>query len=463
VKRITVTGAALLIALAVGAALPSVSLASAAGSAIEGPLVSSPLLTPEVAVSAYVSPLLALEEATLLQRRIPSVRASEAIGVQSEIAQSHLVRKLEVAMAGGFAGVWFEAASAELRVGVTSTVGREAAEAVSARAGLANHVVVTPVHSTWAQLRSAQKRWNSRLAKLAPAQAETALAPQSNAMDVTLTSAVPPAMRDELARAASRADVNVLVSSARAAHSPDTPQAATACKPFVKGAAYCDPSITSGVTIGTSTTPKLCTAGPLAIPRGGTKNTTFLLTAGHCISTVGEPWFSLNRSGSKGEIGTVQSFVFSKSGDFAAIQVAPGFWTNPEAKNPVFAVMARWGVANPTKSYPVIGEGTPIVGAMSCHEGMVSGESCGTITKLMGTLVQKTFTVEGLVEVQGAKGEGGDSGGPWFSINTKNELLMEGTHSGEKSATGNLVFEPLRTTLAALNLELLTVSNEVRP
>jgi hypothetical protein len=252
--------------------------------------------------------LFAHEAAALTSQGLSFARAVQAIGVQNDLAQANLVGKLEAAMAGSYAGVWFDATTAKLHVGVATTASRTLVAGIVERAGLAADVAVTPVHSTWVQLLAAQGRWDRKLNGLfARREAETALAPQHNAVTVTLSSSLPLPRRGALEHEAATANVNVLVSVVPPAQLSITRDfQSVACRPFARGAAFWDKPITSGVTIEPAV--GRCTAGPLAIPRTGTKNSTFLLTAGHCFDSKGEIWFSSSRSGTKAEIG--KSFEF---------------------------------------------------------------------------------------------------------------------------------------------------------
>jgi hypothetical protein len=432
------------------------------------PLLSSETTPPPAfatLTAASANSLLADEKAVLTRRGISPARASQAIGVESKVARTDLARKIEVAMGRAYAGLWFEPTAAQLHIGVTSPAGRRAAAGVVARAGLAADVIETPVRSTWGELLATQNRWNRRLAGLFEREdVETALVPERNAISVTLSSSVPLPERAVIEREASTADVNVVVSVTPSPQLSATPQSnATKCKEFSEKQAYCNKSITSGVRI-ESGNGEGCTAGPLTIPRADKSETT-LLTAGHCIKSgggVGEIWYAFNYEGMRQKIGTAKSLIENTEGDYGAIQVEQsGYWVN-SGNPPVYALTAEWKQKE-EKSYPVKGERTPIVSKqINCHEGQSTGESCGSTSALNVTVAFPGVTVGGLVEEMGATGKKGDSGGPWLFVEENKEALMEGTHVGELG-NGNLVYEPLSTITNALNLELLTTANEVRP
>ncbi len=435
-------GALVLIIACVCAVGASSSDAYAPAGATEDSLLTYfpiPATTP-----GYVSPLLAKEIAVLTREGMSYARAIQAIAVQGRIEQADLPRKLQASMGRAYAGVWFNGAAAQLHIGVTSRASRQKAERIAARANLADSVNITPVRSTMAQLLATQKQWNHKLTKLfARDEVKTGLEPQRNAVSVTLSSSVPPSQLAQLRREAASAGVNVFVTTVAGALRL-VPLAKTECNNFVRNEAYCNKSITPGVTIKNAA--GICTAGPEAIPTAN-KAERVLLTAGHCIAPGGEgsEWKALNRKAEEGLIGKARKFSFGSAavggakGDFGEILIeAPpgGAWQTGIANNPVFAVSAEWKKKEET-SYPVKGERAPTVGNVSCHEGQTSGESCGKITQLNVTLKASNVYIEGLVEVVGTKeaekellGEGGDSGGPWLFIETSNEVLMEGTHVG---------------------------------
>jgi len=223
---------------------------------------------------------------------------------------------------------------------------------------------------------------------------------------------------------------------------------------------WCEPSITSGVTITSKV--GICTAGPLAFTEEvvGMKQY-YVLTAGHCIATgggqaeenygyealgrgaperlenpkceegeaaepwKGEEWFAYAKVAGKLEkvlIGRGGSYEYSKTADFGEICIQNPFWT---VAGKVFAVTAEWNEAE--KRFLVRGLLGPEKKPEPCHEGQTTGHSCGKIRtpEVPGT----QFTM-----VRGKKliREGGDSGGPWLALEPNKEALMEGIHSHVK-------------------------------
>jgi len=433
----------------------------------------TPASATAITAQGSIGSLLTRETAVLTRKGLSQTHASRAIDIQSQIAKANLVSKLEAAMGAAFAGVWFNPTAAQLHVGVTSPASERAVSSILARAGLSSAVVETPARFTWAQLQAAQQQWIPRLASLfAHAEVQTALNAQLNSVSITLSSAVPRRERAALQHLAARDDASVRVVRGPLGVTRDG--MSTECSGFKSGAAYCNKTLTSGVTIESFTNKELCTAGPMAIPKTN-KSATYLLTAGHCIKKgggLGGKWYAYTRGGTKQEIGVAAEYYDETKADVGAILINnPGFWVNTSkdrvntSKDPVFADTAEW-TKEPALSHLVEGERQPVKGKTNCHEGQTTGQSCGEIGEVGITANVGGELVEGLVEDIGAMRESGDSGGPWLFIQTKAPypVLMEGTHEGFNGA--KLYYEPMSSifkALTKLNLELLTTANETRP
>ena len=404
-------------------------------------------------------PLYRAELAVLTRQGISPQRAAQQLELQGDVARAELVQKLEATLGREYAGVWYEPEAALLHVGATSAAARTAAEVLAAREGLAARVTETPVGSTWAQLEAEQDRWNRALpGRLGLPDSRTALGAEANSVFVTVATSVPPRNLALLERKANRSPVRVVVGTAPGSTIGKSGQAETKCLPFAEDEAFCSSPLTAGVRIeSTVATTEICTAGPLAIPPVG-KTETYVLTAGHCIEEgggVGETWNAFPKKGEPKKIGTAKAKVFGMGGDVAKIQIEPkSFWTTPNPEIPAFAVTARWSKAE-GKSYPVVGQEAPVEKATVCLEGQTSGEKCGEVKKVVCEKINGT-TVGGLVENTAASANG-DSGGPYLSINAKNEIFVVGTHVAEEDLM------PIGPALAALGLELLTTKNEKRP
>lgn len=480
-KRITVAAACALAALAAGATLAASCYANEpnwGGGLLMASFFGPQSSNPATAVPASVSPLVAQELAVLTNQGLSPDQAMQALDVQAKVANASLPSRLQTAMGSGYAGDWFENAAARFYVGVTSPAGRRSAQAVVAQVGLSGVVTIVHVRSTMAQLLATQNQMNGKLDDLfANEMASTSIEPQHNAVSITLGVGVSTSRLLAVQRAAAAAGANVSVTVAASVKLPFKDQVKE-CVKFTKGIANCDPpSVSAGVGIGTGASPS-CTAGPTAVPMSN-RNERVVLTAGHCIEgTVGTKWSAFNTNSTKLTIGNAIEFRNGSNGtadllgDFGDIRIeATGGWQSSVANNPVLAVTAEWLLPE-EKRYKVKGERTPTTNATDCHEGLESGQACGTIVALNVLGIGGNGKAkEGLVE-DTATGIGGDSGGPWLFAEPEAsgfEALMEGTHVG---AAGTLtVFDPLkqpvagaaRGSLEALSLELLTTANETLP
>jgi hypothetical protein len=199
-----------------------------------------------VVPTALAAPaLLHKELAVLTKHGISLRRASQALDVQSRVAQVDLLGKLQSAMGDAYAGAWFDNAAAQLDVGVTSPQSRRIAEGVAASVGLEGSVALIPVRSTMAQLLAVQEQSNRTLAHLfAREQVATGLEPQRNAVSITLSASVPATDRTAIKRLAATSGVDILVNVTK---DPYLKVKTEACNNFPP--ANCDPSLTAGVSI----------------------------------------------------------------------------------------------------------------------------------------------------------------------------------------------------------------------
>lgn len=418
-----------------------------------------------------VPPPLVGQMEVLTEEGISPARALDALELQDEVADTQLLTRVEAALGRRYAGAWFEPEEARLHIGVTSAKDRRAVEDAVAEAGVQGIVAVTPVHSTWSELQAARDRWNEKLADLfASGQVSTGLNAERNAVSVWIASSVAPRRRAALEQEARAERADVVVSVEPADRLRITAQGKeTVCKEWAENKAFCDKPLTAGVRI-EGAEAEICTAGPLAIPIAD-RSETYVLTAGHCIkgAGAGSSWIALPKEGEEKYIGKAGTFVFNTTGDFGKIKVEPagkiepsGYWLTGEEKRPAYAVTARWSKKE-GKSYPVVGQQVPTVGATTCHQGQTTGEKCGKIeaTEVLVGVNHKGEEVEvdELVKTT-AVAAGGDSGGPYMGITAEGKIYIEGTHVAGNAAFS--YFEPISTSLKELGLELLTTDNELR-
>jgi hypothetical protein len=234
--------------------LQSAAVASTAGSGeppsdpsnLEG-LLSEPFLS-----AAVESDDAATEKqiAVLTRQGLSRALALHALALQQRVSSARLPVKVEAALEGSFAGMWFDNATPQLHIGVTSAQSRRTAEGVVARAGLDDDVTITTVRSTWAELIAVQGEWSKTLAGLvAKGEAMSGLDAEHNAIGITLSSSVPAATRAELERRAARESVNVSVNVVPSSEFRPERAAVTCKEPFASFKAFCEKTITSGVTI----------------------------------------------------------------------------------------------------------------------------------------------------------------------------------------------------------------------
>lgn len=445
-----------------------------------------------VAALAYLDAQgsVASQAAALADRETASGRSPQASGVEAEVARAGLVVKLEAALGDAFGGVWFDAATAQLHVGVTSPLSRRNAEAVAAQAGLAGNVTATAVRWTWAQLGAAQERWNHRLVELFEREpVRTSLAAEDNSVLVEVGASTSASKRAVLERETAAATVEASVEVLPSARLRFTPYAK--CLIFEVLKAHCDPSIVSGVSIEDETVGLGdCTAGPALIktkrPQKAIATETFVLTAGHCIKIgggAGKKWYAINKEQERKEIGKAVDHLTKEVGvgaDGGVIKIEAN-WADAEKNNPVVASIANWNAFNESEPFPVIKQQPPVAGQQACFSGQRSGIKCGKIEKTGLTrqfkdideiVVEEWKEVAELTLENGAGGKG-DSGAPVFAESPyvgKLEGFVEGILVGGASSpeSETIYYQPLSFILAELTKQkkleykLLTSANEKR-
>jgi hypothetical protein len=413
-------------------------------------------------------PLFQLQVAALEREGMSPAQAQRGIEFQRAVDEADLTERLEARLGDAFGGLWFQPSAAELHVGAVSPASRRAAEALAERTGFGDGVVVTPVRSSWNELRAAQAVWNEKLSgPLARGEVVTALDPRSNAVEVRLGSAISSARREALERedplgGASAEFVSMGHSGFGLAETNNR------CREFAEDNAFCDPTPVAGVTI--STTNRICTAGPAVIQQKFTTNTTetFLLTAGHCTKTQ-ETWSSSDKNKNPIEIGKSLIGMTRQAGekvDIGVIKIENAKWQNA-GQIPVNPAVAYWVVGAPHEPIAVGKQQEPAVNRVTCLSGQTTGTACGK-TKATGVNIEEHPE---LVEVARTPlSKEGDSGGPYFTVGELG-AEVEGTLVGNVEEGGKLVadvFTPLKYSFERLetkgyNLKLLTPASEKRP
>jgi len=454
-----------------------------------------------VALLAYAQSSIGDAPEMSSRERTELEQANEASQAEAAISRTGIAAKLAAALGDEFGGVWFDAETAQLYVGVTSPQSRRNAEAVAAQEGMQENVTETSVESTQAELEATQDRWARILADLFElGEVATSLAPQRNALEVEVASSVPSARRAALEREARADGVEVLIDWVPARHLGGLPEAR--CKINAKYAA-CNAPIAAGQTIRATFIEAevehsdaeiaeeegvkvvRCTAGPTAVKKDRSKpadaTTTYLLTAGHCIDPKrggggkGTTWSAYKKDWKTSpieDIGPAFEYLNDET-DIGVIEITSPYWAINGSFVPVAPTVIPWD-KDERDPIPVITQEKPVVGARTCLSGQFSKLGCGQIIKEKGELSFYTNTLvkKNLFEVKSVKHTEGDSGGPWFSegayLATPSTASVQGVHVGTNHDTNNPIFQSLEISLTKLeaekklSLELLKEENKKR-
>lgn len=418
-------------------------------------------------------------------------RSPRAGVVETEIARSGLVTRLEAALGDEFGGVWFDPATAEVHVGVTSPSSRSAAEAVAAQEGLSENVAETSVRWTWEQLTDAQEGWDRRLGGLFESgRATTSLAADRNAVLVEVgasTSATRLAALEHEAASTTVSTVVEVLPDSRIHFAPWVNR----CVKFKSLEANCDPTIVSGASIEDETVGVGdCTAGPPLIKtkraQKAVATETFLLTAGHCIKLgggAGKKWYARKKNGERKEIGPAVDLLNKEPTvgvDAGVIKIETSTWAEGTKASPVIPSIANWSEANESEPFPIIKQQPPVEGMSVCFSGQRSGLQCGEVIKTgkteqskdeKGNVVEERKEIAE-IKLKTGKGGEGDSGAPTFAesaYKTNSEGYVEGIVVGGGAKESEFIYyQPLAFILKelkarkSLEYDLLTKSIENR-
>ena len=164
-----------------------------------------------------------------------------------------------------------------------------------------------------------------------------------------------------------------------------------------------------------------------------------MITAGHCTNRGGDV-----AGANDAPIGPVRSSVFDRTGDWAVVDVGPGWRTTPSV------------AAEASTTRAVTGTATAPVGAPVCRSGSTTGWRCGTVTAVDVTANYAAGPVQGLV-LTTACSEGGDSGGPFVAGSAALGVLSGGTGDCT-TAGGSSLYQPIDEVLRIEGLVLVTAS-----
>jgi Repeat of unknown function (DUF346) len=383
----------------------------------------------------------------------PEVEAyQEAFGVSTAAAEQGLavqhrgtdiVEQLEGILGPEYAGVWFDADSAEFVVPLPPGADRGAAIAALSKTKVKDDFRIHFVRHEWGELEAAQGQLDEEIKKLTERGAvdadtvRTSLDPQTNEIVIAVAANAGDEEIADISRVADGSDVTTEV---RQSNAERFQSQLTACSTQFRN---CGLPFRGGVEIGYHRDTGNCTA---AFRAKGLDGRRYVLTAGHCVAlpNPGNPvlywdaWDELEKPylGDAHLLGKLTQFAFP-SHDWAKIDATGTDWDKPSWP----AMVAYWGV---NQEYPIYGEAASYLNQVACHAGMESGSSCGVVKDLHVTEdFEENGTIWTITNLTEARGEqlctiGGDSGGPWFAAHT-----ALGIHTGwreNRCAPGNLLY-----------------------
>ncbi len=354
-------------------------------------------------------------------------------GVSAQVAERNLrlqqqgvgiVEELKQSTGDRYAGVWFDNQAGEFVVPILPDANRAYLASVLSAGQLEGNYRTPEVASSWSELEESQAdigkmtaRWSQK------GLLQTSLDPRTNAVVIRTAAEITKADQDDLEALAASQPVKVEIQHAEVDRFKVGLRACQTSKPR-----HCGKPLRGGTEIGPMTPlggggfnyqSGICTAGFKAI--GNTFGNRFILTAGHC------PWLFGNRWGSASypseaiwEIGTVEEYNFSSTGDWAKIKANGSEWD--KGVWPA-EVTHYWE----NQDYPINYEAWSYVGEYVCFSGNKSGTSCANVSRihvegLHDDLTGAAFPPE--TELTGVCNEGGDSGGPFFLYGANTALGM---------------------------------------
>ena len=171
---------------------------------------------------------------------------------------------------------------------------------------------------------------------------------------------------------------------------------------------HCDPPIRGGVAVSNI---GICTAGFVA--KGHTSGNPYIVTAGHCIHTIGDTWGAQDSAGFTFLLGTSHSTTLNtpKYSDIGLIAV-----TNSAKWKPTRGILLLLDSVSTghDQTYPISAIGTNVVGQRVCMTGEASGTQCSTVLETGVAMVVEGVQLRTMVRA-GICPINGDSGGPLYA------------------------------------------------
>ncbi|HWX95226.1 MAG TPA: S1 family peptidase [Solirubrobacteraceae bacterium] len=373
-----------------------------------------------------------------------------------------LPEELKAAFGAGYAGVWLDQATGEVRVGLISSADRAAAERALASRGLGVAGAVVLARTSLGDLEAAQYTVARELRPLiTQGTAKVAIDEAGNRVVVTLAPKASPtdwAYARKLSQAFSQGyDANgpalppvnptPLATSQATAGGPQPARRVVATVDVAPGppldiettrcgSQSCGLPLRAGVRIETPS--YLCSAGFVSTWWSGSRTYFFIMDAGHCVhDDPSHKWEAYDQdNGAWHWIGSHWSWRFgtccgepsSQNGlitiDAAIIEMSyASFWTNVLAPGPLW--MHGWPSGT---EWQLTGQARPVQGEFGCRSGASSSYSCGHATALDVVVgIQGGPEIGNEMEVPGACSSPGDSGGPFVDAGTALGILSAQT------------------------------------
>ena len=196
---------------------------------------------------------------------------------------------------------------------------------------------------------------------------------------------------------------------------------------------YCDPPLRAGIRGHGGFGP--CTLSFLARSRSDGK--LYIMTAGHCTASKGEPWWTYFPDGSDHDIGPVHNRINSVAyGDMAVIRVVNEAGWQARA----WVLVLASGSTTYNDHYRITRDDYAVEGNRVCATGITSLTRCGILRRAVipneAGRMEATFCTRG-----------GDSGGPVYASNTAYGIIVAGTDPANRRAcpTSRTSATPRRT------------------
>lgn len=348
-----------------------------------------------------------------------------------------LEERLETDLGADFGGVWMDAETDRVKVGVVKTVSAqhkaivERAAQVIGLSGYDYAVVARP----WSMLLN-HNAWLAR---------EIVRVNQGAAVYLSA------GIRTDLNRVAFGVPTEnltpaqqALVKQARASLGDALVQTAPRrFKSYICVAPYCDWPLRGGVKINYPGT--WCSSAFMTQSKVDTKK--YLMTAGHCITGWTANWSTKDTDGVSKDIGrTWSGYVDTYIGDMAIIRV-----NDPVDWQPQAWIQVPWGpYVYPNANYTIRADKRSVLGMRICAQGAASKiTTCGEVEELGLTANVDGLTMTNLGYAT-ACGQPGDSGGPMFASHNAYGILIGGVE-GECE----VIYQGVRAVESTLNVNVL--------